>query len=206
MTVFEPGRRLSRAFYVEVLAPVVGAPHAAALLGTGSDVLGYDTMRSTDHDWGPRAVILVARDDVDAAAARVAAVLPHTFRGWPVSIGRDGVAFRPQIDVTTLSAWMVDRLGFDPLAAPLDVADWLTTPQQRLLEVVAGDVFHDDTGNLTGLRNVLRWYPDDVWWWLLACQWDRLGEEEAFVQRTSEIGDDTGSAVVTAGSCATRCG
>src|SRR4029450_2280481 len=52
---FVPGVELSRAFYEEVVAPLLaGEQHAAALLGTGSDVLGYDTVRSTHHGWGPR--------------------------------------------------------------------------------------------------------------------------------------------------------
>jgi hypothetical protein len=44
----------------------------------------------------------------------------------------------------------------------------------------------------------LAWYPDQVWRWLLACQWHRLGQEEAFVARTAEVGDATGSAVIAA--------
>lgn len=198
MSTFVTGRDLSRAFYREVLAPAVAIPHAAGLLGTGSDVLGYDTERSTDHDWGPRAVIFVAPHAREEVAARVSAALPEQFRGWPVSIGRDGVPFRPQIDVATLSPWVVERLGTDPLVADTCPADWLVMPQQRILEVVGGAVFHDDGGDLTRLRALLGWYPDDVWWWMLACQWSRLAQEEPFVQRTAEVGDDTGSAVITA--------
>ncbi|HVR12267.1 MAG TPA: DUF4037 domain-containing protein, partial [Gaiellaceae bacterium] len=37
---------------------------------------------------------------------------------------------------------------------------------------------------------------DDVWLWLLACQWRRLDQEEAFVGRTAEVGDELGSRVV----------
>jgi uncharacterized protein DUF4037 len=198
VSTFVPGRALSRAFYQEILSPAIGVPHAAGLLGTGSDVLGYDTARSVDHDWGPRAVIFVPEKNVPEVTRRVAAALPTHFRGWPVNIGRDGVPFRPQIDVGVLSTWTSERLGVDPLAAELTPADWLAMPQQRILEVVSGAVFHDDIGRLTELRSLLGWYPDDVWWWMLACQWGRLAEEESFVQRTAEVGDDTGSAVVTA--------
>ena len=49
-----------------------------------------------------------------------------------------------------------------------------------------------------GLRSLLAWYPDDIWWWMLACQWERLAQEESFMQRTAEVGDETGSAIVTA--------
>jgi hypothetical protein len=45
-------------------------PHSAGLLGPGSDVLGYDTERSTDHDWGPRCTVLVASRTWPTYAAR----------------------------------------------------------------------------------------------------------------------------------------
>jgi len=49
------GRELSRRFYSVKIAPAVGPvlgrqPHAAAMLGDGSDVLGYDDDISPDHD------------------------------------------------------------------------------------------------------------------------------------------------------------
>jgi len=37
-----------------------------------------------------------------------------------------------------------------------------------------------------------------VWLYLLACQWQRIGQEEAFPGRCAEAGDDLGSVVVTA--------
>ena len=44
----------------------------------------------------------------------------------------------------------------------------------------------------------LQWYPDDVWLWLLACQWRRIDQEEPFVGRTAEVGDELGSRVIAA--------
>ena len=34
---------------------------------------------------------------------------------------------------------------------------------------------HDGAGELTGLRERLGWYPVDVWRYLLAAGWTRLG-------------------------------
>ena len=37
-----------------------------------------------------------------------------------------------------------------------------------------------------------------MWRWLLGCQWRRLAQEEPFVQRTAEVGDELGSSVLAA--------
>ncbi|MGI8646394.1 MAG: DUF4037 domain-containing protein [Nocardioides sp.] len=194
---FVPGAELCAAFYGEVLAPVVEVPHAAGLVGPGSDVLGYDTARSTDHEWGPRATLLVATEDVEGVRRRVDAALPTHFRGWPTALGRDDQPRHPAVEVTTVADLAVAELGFDPRPG-LTADDWLSVPQQRLLHLVAGPVFTDQTGELSRLRERLGWYPPDVWWWLVASAWQRLSQEEPFVQRTAEAGDDLGAAVVTA--------
>ena len=51
MSTFVPGAELSRRLYDEVVHPVLSArfpdlPHTAALLGRGSEVLGFDDARS----------------------------------------------------------------------------------------------------------------------------------------------------------------
>jgi Domain of unknown function (DUF4037) len=64
--------------------------------------------------------------------------------------------------------------------------------------VTRGGVFHDPAGELKAVRAALAWYPDDVWLWLLACQWRRLDQEEPFVGRTAQVGDEIGSRVMAA--------
>lgn len=44
---------------------------------------------------------------------------------------------------------------------------------------------------------MLAWYPRDVWLYVLACQWQRIWQEEPFPGRCAEAGDELGSAVVT---------
>jgi Domain of unknown function (DUF4037) len=193
---FVPGVELSRAFYEEVVAPLLaGEEHAAALLGTGSDVLGYDTVRSTDHGWGPRMQLFVDDDRVAAVRESIDAGLPEEFRGWPTRYGWDEVAVSHHVDVAPLGEWLQGRLGFDPCGG-ISTGQWLATPQQILLELTSGGVFHDPGGDLAAVRAALAWYPDDVWPWLLACQWRRLDQEEPFVGRTAEVGDELGSRVV----------
>jgi hypothetical protein len=195
---FVPGRELARAFYEEVVGPLLGEiEHAAALLGTGSDVLGFDTERSTDHGWGPRMHVFVPEDGVERVRTLVDELLPDEFRGWPTRYGWDDVPLSHHVEVTTFDAWTRDRLGFDPLE-PIALESWLATPQQILLEATAGATFHDPHGDLGRMREALAWYPDDIWRWLLACQWRRIDQEEPFVGRTSEVGDELGSRILCA--------
>ena len=191
MGTFRSGLELSAAFYAEVVAPQLdGVEHSAALLGWGSDVLGYDTARSTDHGWGPRLQVFT-----DAIGVEIE--LPNSFAGHAVRFGWAGVEPRAWVEVMPLRSWLEQHLGFDA-SAGVEPVDWLLTPQQKLLGVVRGAVFVDPTGELSAVRAALDWYPDQVWRWLLACQWHRLAQEEAFVARTAEVGDVTGSVVSAA--------
>jgi len=198
MAEFVRGAELAQAFYQEVVRPVLGGTtHAAALLGTGSDVLGFDTSRSTDHGWGPRMHVFVDEANLTDVASRVDAALPDTYQGWPTRYGWDAVPVQHHVVVRPLGAWLRSQLGVDPREG-MSTVDWLAAPQQKLLEVTAGPVFHDGTGELARTRSILSWYPDDVWRWLVACQWRRLDQEEPFVGRTAEVGDELGSSIVAA--------
>jgi hypothetical protein len=203
-----PGLQLAREFYAGVVAPLLAGRfprlrYAAALLGPGSEVAGFDTARSTDHDWGPRLQIFLADDGRQPAAtvdAMLASHLPASFHGYPVAfpVTREpGGAARHRVQVTALGAWLTGQLGFDPRAG-ITLLDWLSTPAQRLAEATTGAVFHDEPGELTRARAALAWYPHDVWRYLLASQWQLIGQEEAFPGRCAEVGDELGSAVVTA--------
>lgn len=68
MAEFIPGIDLSERYYREIIGPILHkkfpkVPCVAAHLGPGSDVLGFDTAMSTDHDWGPTVHILLHEND-----------------------------------------------------------------------------------------------------------------------------------------------
>ena len=217
MTTFIPGLELARQYYAEVVGPLLdqsfpGVPYSAALIGGGSDVLGLDSPRSTDHNWGPRLQVFLAPGHADLAAdvrRLMADRLPATFRGWPTAFPDATAAStepRHWVEVAELGSWLNGQLGFDPRRG-VTLLDWLATPAQRLAEVTAGAVFHDglaavseagQPGGLGAVRSRLAWYPRDVWLYVLAGQWQRISQEEAFPGRCAEAGDGLGSAVVTA--------
>ena len=201
MHVTNTGLRLAAGFYQDVVAPMLaGVPHAAALLGDGSEVLGYDDAVSTDHDFGPRVQVFVpAESDVGTAEARIIG-LPASFGGFPVEYvdhDRNGGVASHQIEVTTAERFFTERIGADP-AGGLRLPDWLLTPTQIFATLTAGAVFADPDGELALRRRVLRWYPDDVWRYALAAGWLRVDQEEPFVGRTGAGGDDLGSRILAA--------
>ena len=207
--LFLPGLELARQFHDEVVAPLLGSgpgavPYSAALLGWGSDVQGFDTERSTDHAWGPRIQVFLADGHFREHAASLDAFLdrelPEEFRGYPVRFAFPHDASpRHWVHIQNIDDFFTGELGADP-AAPggLDVTEWLMVPTQTLRELTGGRVFHDGTGLLDDYRRTLAWYPDEVWRYVLACQWKRLAQEEAFVGRCGEVGDEVGSAIVAA--------
>jgi hypothetical protein len=217
MPTFIPGVQLNAMFYREVVAPILASEfpelrYSAGLIGYGSDVLGFDSERSTDHEWGPRLVVFLEEDhgSLSGSISEVLAQrLPPEFRGYatnftdpdedrvrwmaPAQAGR----VNHHIYCHTLREFLGRYLGIEPGQTVTNI-DWLLMYQNALLEVTGGAVYHDGLGKLTPLRQRLAWYPRDVWLFMLASQWIRLAQEEPFQGRCGESGDEIGSRIVAA--------
>jgi hypothetical protein len=223
---FIPGLELNNLFFQEVVRPLIAAQfpdlaYSCALIGYGSDVLGYDTPLSTDHEWGPRPWLFLDGEDEsefyrigDALDQAFQQHLPPTFRGYSTNFsapdaagGRirrmepaapdDSPLIHHHIFIMTVDELLRWELGVDAVDH-LSVSDWLTFPEQKLLEVTAGAVYHDGLGQLVAIREQLAYYPHDVWLYKLAAQWRRIAQEEAFVGRSGDAGDELGSQLVAA--------
>ncbi|MFF0345632.1 DUF4037 domain-containing protein [Kribbella sp. NPDC004875] len=171
-------RRCER-FYTEVLRPQVDGPYSAALLGRGSEVLGYDDAMSTDHNCESRALLFVPE------GAEIQPEIPETFEGFPALV-----------EIHTLRGYFRDQLVID-IDLPLTPRDWLTFPESILGQLTAGAVFHDDLG-LAAVRDRLAYYPDDVWRYLMITAWWCVHPEMNLVGRSGSVGDELGSALIGA--------
>ena len=212
---FLPGLDLSEAFYKEAVKPVLEKHfpelvYSAARIGSGSDVLGFDTAQSMDHDWGPKLQIFLAESDYDSLNEEVNEVLrqnlPYEIRGFPTNFGYhdDGTTNMELIDngpvnhgvkINTVSAFFIEYLGFNP-TEDLRPIDWLVLPQQMLLSIANGRVFHDGLDKLNPIVARLEYYPHDLWLYLLSNQWQRIAQEVAFMGRCGQVGDELGSRIV----------
>jgi hypothetical protein len=216
---FVQGLDLAENYFQEVVRPILDAGfprllYSAALIGSGSEVLGFDTEMSTDHNWGPRVMLVLRPKDWRSKRKAVhdllALKLPITFLGYPTSLtvpypGQvaheahmpySAVASPVQhrVEIFSLSGFFRDYLGVN-VARKLDARDWLTLPHQKLRSLTAGRVFHDSVG-LEIIRKRLAWYPREVWLFMLASLWQRIGQEEHLMGRAGFVGDEIGSAII----------
>jgi hypothetical protein len=213
---FIKGIELCERFYLEAVRPLLdryfpGVNHSAAKIDQGSEVLGFDTAQSRDHHWGPKVILFMTEQDYDLLCTKISEVmsekLPFTFAGYPTNFATIPTASggvmqftdkRPishGVSVHTIRGFFEQYLGIDPESA-IEEKQWLTLSQQCLATVARGRVFHDGLGRLNKIQEKLRWYPRDVWIYLLACQWVRLDQEEPFTARCGDVGDELGSRIV----------
>jgi Domain of unknown function (DUF4037) len=218
MTQFIPGVRLNEMFYREAVAPILFAAfpqlrYSAALIGYGSDVLGYDSERSTDHEWGPRLLIFLPdqdfREQADSIGEILSARLPTEFHGYSTNFAQpdenrvrwmvpaESGRVRHHVYFHTVREFIDNYLGIDPNGT-LSIFDWLLMYQNALLEITGGAVYHDGLGKLVPIRQNLAWYPHEVWLFMLASQWIRVAQEEPFPSRCGEGGDELGARINTA--------
>ena len=216
---FIPGLELSEAFYREAVKPIVqemfpALTFSAGLIGSGSEVLGFDNLMSSDHHWGPRVMIFLSPADLarerDSISRALSDKLPRRFRGYPTSFtspngGDKGVQLldysdegpvNHRVEMMTADEFFKNYLGFD-ITSEVTAADWLTFPEQKLRSLTAGKIF-DDGLNLESARNRFRYYPHDVWLYLLAAGWARIEQEEHLMGRAGSVGDELGSAIIAA--------
>jgi hypothetical protein len=215
MPEFIPGLQLSELFYKEIVEPILhtkfpGLEYAAARLGYGSEVLGFDDEMSRDHDWGSRLTLYLADDVLETEKPKIDVELrnnlPHLFHGYPTnwSLPHEDQTWalietvegpvNHRVEITSIRRFLLEYIGFD-IVGELTPADWLTFPQQKLLGITAGKVFHDGV-ELKAVREYFSWYPQDVWLYLLASAWQRIGQEEHLMGRAGEAGSELGSTLI----------
>lgn len=164
------GLELSRAYYeeygktmLEKDFPEVLKYLAVGSVGSGSDRYGFDDEISRDHDFEPGFCIFLPDESIvsrrDAfLLERAYAGLPEEFMGFrrqkvlPVGGSRNGVIRTADFYLSAVGS---------PDGSLSDDA-WLHIPDYALAEAINGEVFSDEYGEFTGIRNSLRKMPKDI--------------------------------------------
>jgi hypothetical protein len=173
------GLQLSELFYQEVVQPLLAThfpqlAYSAALLGPGSEVLGFDDAQSTDHDWGPRLQLYLNEADYRTHHQEIDQLLRHglpdAIHGYPTNMAfvgdqaldnprPAGVPIEHSVRIVALPEFFRAILRFDP-TGPIQATDWLGVSEQALLTLVRGRVFYDGLGQLAPIRAKLHYYPE----------------------------------------------
>ncbi|MBR2123465.1 MAG: DUF4037 domain-containing protein [Lachnospiraceae bacterium] len=170
-----------------------------ALIGSGSECLGYDDEISADHDLEPGFIIFIPGEETvtrrDAfLLERAYAGLPKEFAGSkrtmlaPVGGQRHGVIRIPE--------FMQEKTGTED--GILTDKIWLTIPEQSLLEVTGGRIFDDRYGEMTRIRQHLSYYPERIWKKKLAGHLLLMGQSGQYNYRRCIAHGETGAAQLAA--------
>lgn len=135
---------------------------AIGLVGSGSECLGYDDEISRDHDFEPGFCIFVRDGAVDNAMLfrleRAYASLPREFEGAkrlstaPVGGSRHGVIM--------IGDFLEAKTGMR--TPPSCDGDWFGIPEYGLCELMGGELFRDDAGVFSAVRERMAHFPRDV--------------------------------------------
>jgi hypothetical protein len=160
---------VSRAFFDEVVRPILvrefpseTAQTTFGVFGYGSEVLRMDDDYSRDHHWGLRINALMPeglfRSHADVMMRALSAQLPATFRGYAL---REGYTKWGGLELTSLEAYLDRTIG--TAHPPQTYQEWLSIPEEDIIHVVAGEVWHDPAGRFTAVREALSaYYPEPV--------------------------------------------
>lgn len=136
---------------------------AVGIIGSGSECFGFDDDVSADHDFEPGFCIFLPGEDVvdrkqAFALERAYAKLPKEFMGYrramfsPVGGARHGVIRTAQ--------FLAEKLG--TAQSTLSAQDFLRIPEQSLAEITNGEIFFDNYGEITAVRESLAYYPEEI--------------------------------------------
>lgn len=166
----------------------------------GSDVIGADDEISRDHNWGPQFHLFLSQDDFDQMGAQLSTRMnqaaPKEWLGF-----RTAGAGDRNVLVECVPDWIQRSIGFSK--PPTQDSDWALIVKDRrvggyvearesaLYFLKHGALWLDNNQEFANWRNVLDYYPENVWYGRLAQESFRLWQygEYNFVHRIAKRGD-----------------
>lgn len=164
------GLELAKGYFEEFGKPMLESEFAdilpllaAGFVGSGSEHYGFDDEVSQDHDFEPGFCIFIPEENaVDSRRAfqleRAYAKLPKEYGGVkrqqisPVGGNRNGV-----IRTADFYTKLIGSANGE-----LTAAQWLRLPDYALAEAVNGEVFFDNYGEFSRIREALICMPEDI--------------------------------------------
>lgn len=160
---------VSRDFFNEIVRPILEekfaeetAQTAFGIFGYGSEALRLDDAYSSDHHWGLRIDAIVPDEICQERCQEIIQVvssnLPASYRGHPL---REGHVSGSGLAPDSKTAYLTRTIGLD--RAPETYAEWLSIPEEDIIHITNGEIWHDPAGHFSAIRQVfLGYYPEPV--------------------------------------------
>ncbi len=161
MQGLEEARRLYERYGVDMierLFPAWAPRIAVGLVGHGSECFGFDDELSRDHDF-PEGFCLWLDDETDRA---IGVPLARAYRALPFRKAEERSALSESSRGVRRISDFYRRYTGSP-GAPEDLMQWLSLPSHALAEATNGEVWRDDQGLFSSIRErLLTGMPEDV--------------------------------------------
>ena len=160
---------ISHQFFEQVVKPILlehfpqeTGQTAFGVFGLGSEALRLDDDYSRDHHWGLRIDALMPAEVFEHKQGEIMRVLsanlPPTFQGHSL---REGHVAGTGLAPDSLPAFLIRSIGIDH--PPQSYQEWLNLPEEDIIHIINGEVWHDPVGKLSAIRNLfLQYYPEPV--------------------------------------------
>lgn len=163
------GLELSKRYFYDIVLPEfekklndIFSLCAFGLVGEGSECYGYDDELSKDHDFGPSVCIWLRKDDYLKYKYRINKVLetlPKTYLGFQeLKESEWGYNRRGLLNIEDFYFKFIGSAN-----PPQTINDWQKIPETALSTVTNGEVFLDNLGEFTKIREqLLNYYPEVI--------------------------------------------
>lgn len=156
-----------REFYINTIAPAIHREFpdcegriAAGLAGEGSECFGFDDDYSRDHDFAISICLWLTDEDHRVIGDRLEEIYRRLAEDCEA-----GTRLEYRRGVQRISDFYQNILGFtfDTGTPELTDAQWFCAEDWKLAAAVNGEVFRDDCGRFSRVRELIRgYYPERI--------------------------------------------
>ncbi len=160
------GLNLSKSFYLEYGKPMIESKFpeyvnkiAVGLVGEGSECFGFDDLYSSDHDFGVGFCLWVSKETynhIGTALQNEYDNLPKIYKGF---INNSSKNINSRKGVIVIDDFYNRILG----EIPKTFEQWLYIDEWKLATATNGEIFFDNEGIFTKIRNSILYYPKEIY-------------------------------------------
>lgn len=133
---------------------------AVGLVGHGSECFSFDDELSADHDYSLGFDIFLTDEDEEKYGFKLERAYAKLIKEKGASVKRSRYG-EGERGVKRISDFYSFYMGVD--GAPTTYGEWLSIPDGYLAESINGEVFCDNLGKFTEIRDkIKRGYPEDI--------------------------------------------